>query len=275
MPYLVEPAKSGRSTCKVSKEVIEKGELRFGSFTEISGHGSYHWRKLKCITNKQVANVESKLGGFAGVGGFDVLSSSEQTKFRKAFEAAKKSGELKAKAKAKAVAAKAKMKAKHAAARMKAKEAKVKAKGKSADKATVKTAVTPKTLVASPCGCVGAGKSFSGGVGVVHTSRLTRPNSLEQHHFLDFAKSGEWDDVRKLLDVSPHLINVQPAGRWSALHQAAVQGDAEVVTMLLDRRADLGAQTKDGKTPVEVARLSVAHLFSGGERAQKRCKRHV
>mmetsp|Transcript_85258 Transcript_85258/g.150723 ORF Transcript_85258/g.150723 Transcript_85258/m.150723 type:complete len:127 (+) Transcript_85258:26-406(+) len=88
--YMVEPAKSGRSLCKVSKEVIEKGELRFGSLVEFGGRASYQWRKLSCITPKVASNVVAKVGGPDRVSGFDALSPKQKVQFLKAFKAAEK-----------------------------------------------------------------------------------------------------------------------------------------------------------------------------------------
>lgn len=113
-PYLVEPAKSGRSTCKASKLPIEKGELRFGSFIDIGGHGSYHWRKLKYISEKQVANVDRKVGGVEGVAGYEALTGAQQKRLQQAFTKAAKKGAAKDKAKAKVVADKEKAQAKTA-----------------------------------------------------------------------------------------------------------------------------------------------------------------
>jgi hypothetical protein len=43
----------------------------------------------------------------------------------------------------------------------------------------------------------------------------------QQHLFLDAAKEYDFDKVKKMLAKAPGLVDVQPAGRWSALHQAA------------------------------------------------------
>ena len=60
------------------------------------------------------------------------------------------------------------------------------------------------------------------------------PMALDrQHVFLDAAKAREWATVRHTLEGTPELINVQPAGRWSALHQAAEAGDEATIQHLL------------------------------------------
>jgi len=83
----------------------------------------------------------------------------------------------------------------------------------------------------------------------------------DQHSFLDLAKSFTWDEVFRLVEQRPTLVNVQPSGRdgtkrWSALHQAAFSGDTTVVQTLLEKGADCEALTNDGRTPKEVAKGS-------------------
>mmetsp|Transcript_34123 Transcript_34123/g.77862 ORF Transcript_34123/g.77862 Transcript_34123/m.77862 type:complete len:421 (-) Transcript_34123:115-1377(-) len=202
-PYRVEPAKSNRSKCKACKSEIAKEQLRFGSLMEVSpGHGSYSWRCLDCITAKQVANVESKVGSADNVDGFDALPVGKQTQFRKAIDAALKKGGVKAKAKA---------------------------KGKAA--AEPKRAATKK----------------AGGSGRV-------PPLKDQHAFLDLAKSFDFGKVRELIEKNPAYVNLQPSGRWTALHQAAQKGDGKMVDYLLEKGARLDLVNNDGQTPADVAK---------------------
>lgn len=97
----------------------------------------------------------------------------------------------------------------------------------------------------------------------------------QQHAFLDFAKSFDWDAVKRSIECNPALVTVQPGMRWSALHQAAYCGDADVVSFLLIHNADTAALSEDGKTPWEVAqsgkdgdevRSILSHFSSGGAR---------
>merc|ERR1712008_517953 len=69
----------------------------------------------------------------------------------------------------------------------------------------------------------------------------------------DLAKHRRWDEVEQRLNEEPDLVNVQPTGRWSALHQAAFTGDASAVSLLLKRSADCLVQASDGQTPLDVA----------------------
>jgi len=83
------------------------------------------------------------------------------------------------------------------------------------------------------------------------------PTIQEQHHFLDVAKYRNFAFVRELALAKPSLINCQPAGRWTALHQAAARGSLETVHFLLDRGASTTVRTMDVRTQLEVADASV------------------
>jgi len=74
-----------------------------------------------------------------------------------------------------------------------------------------------------------------------------------QHTFCDKAKEHNFDAIKTMLEEDMLLINCQPAGRWSALHQFAAAADLQAVKFLLERGADKQAKTKDGQTPSEVA----------------------
>uniref|UniRef100_A0A7S4SGE2 PARP-type domain-containing protein n=1 Tax=Alexandrium monilatum TaxID=311494 RepID=A0A7S4SGE2_9DINO len=264
-PYKVELAKSNRSACKACKEKIDKGEVRFGSLVDMGGYGSYHWRHAKCITPKQAENVESKLGSCESLGGYALLTPGQKAQLCKVFAAAKKSGDkvakakakvkAKAEAKAKATAAKkAKAKAKKEAISMKkaaAKAKKLAVKAKAAAKkeaAKAKAAAKKKGKVKAkakvPARSVEA-EAPAAGSGM--------PSEQEQHAFLDAAKRFDFDRVRDFVEENPGYLNAQPAGRWSALHQAAEKGDIEMVSYLVMKGASLTVKTKDGKTPLDVA----------------------
>jgi hypothetical protein len=79
----------------------------------------------------------------------------------------------------------------------------------------------------------------------------------DQHQFLDLAKEFEWVEVQRKVSDEPSLVNAQPCGRWSALHQASFGGFPDAVLFLLDSKASLEAKTEDGKTPLDVAKKDV------------------
>eukprot|EP00930_Biecheleria_cincta_P013518 TRINITY_DN12005_c0_g1_i1.p1 TRINITY_DN12005_c0_g1~~TRINITY_DN12005_c0_g1_i1.p1 ORF type:complete len:743 (+),score=141.41 TRINITY_DN12005_c0_g1_i1:115-2343(+) len=85
----------------------------------------------------------------------------------------------------------------------------------------------------------------------------------QQHAFLDAARRYNWDEVRCMLDAQPYLLNVRPCGRWSALHQAAGQGKAEIVSWLLDLKADVGLMNRSNQTPLQVATGEAVKVLSG------------
>lgn len=84
----------------------------------------------------------------------------------------------------------------------------------------------------------------------------------EKHTFADFAKTRNWDKVMSLIEKNPGYVNVQPAGRWSALHQAAEAGNEKVVKFLLANGADVSVRTKDGQTPKDVAKGKTKDLLT-------------
>ena len=87
--WSVEYAKSGRSTCKRSKETIEKGEIRFGKTTTIpSDDGSertmQNW--FKAIPFFQMLAAMKKTTPKPAVddmAGFDTLTDDDQGKVEK------------------------------------------------------------------------------------------------------------------------------------------------------------------------------------------------
>ena len=78
-------------------------------------------------------------------------------------------------------------------------------------------------------------------------------SETEQHAFLDKAKIADFEEVKRLINSNINYINVQPAGRWSALHQAAYFGSVETVDWLLARGANKSAVTNDGDRPFDLA----------------------
>lgn len=80
--------------------------------------------------------------------------------------------------------------------------------------------------------------------------------------FLDAAKRGDFATVRKLAKANAGYVNVQPLGRWSALHQAASKADVEAVRFLLSKGADQTVMTRKGETPYDVAHPNVKALLT-------------
>ena len=90
------------------------------------------------------------------------------------------------------------------------------------------------------------------------------PRSMsEQHAFLDVAKARDFAQARSLIEANPALVNVQPAGRWSVLHQAAAAGDQDMINWLLERGGDVTATTRAGETPKDVAKDAACAALLG------------
>lgn len=67
MAHLIEAAKSGRSTCRTCRELIEKGAPRFGLETEgFDGNPGHVWHHLACAAKKLSAQVKETLPSFTG-----------------------------------------------------------------------------------------------------------------------------------------------------------------------------------------------------------------
>merc|ERR1712150_452674 len=75
----------------------------------------------------------------------------------------------------------------------------------------------------------------------------------EQHAFLDLTKNYDWDAVKHRLEATPELINVSPCNRWTALHQAAGEGNEAIVKYLLTLKASVNLKNNAQKTALDVA----------------------
>lgn len=113
--------------------------------------------------------------------------------------------------------------------------------------------------------------STSTGTGAADTPEQAHPTVTQQHQFLDKAKDYDFEAVCALVTQNSGYVNCQPAGRWSALHQAAEAGNAETVEFLLNHGADVAVKTSDGKTPLDIAHKDVQAMLTAG-RPRKRQK---
>ena len=70
MGHMIEMAKSGRSSCRVCKQAIPKGELRFGEETvnafSDSGGTAFVWHHLTCAAQKKPHELKEALEAFEG-----------------------------------------------------------------------------------------------------------------------------------------------------------------------------------------------------------------
>ena len=68
--YSVEPAKSGRSTCRGKcKGAIAEGELRWGSHPETTEHDMCYWSHLDCVSLKTIQTAIEVHGTLAEIPG--------------------------------------------------------------------------------------------------------------------------------------------------------------------------------------------------------------
>ncbi|KAL7812367.1 hypothetical protein V8C44DRAFT_69480 [Trichoderma aethiopicum] len=71
------------TVCKQGEVKIQKGELRFGSWTIIKEHGSWRWKHWGCVSGSQLVNLQEACGGdpdnydFDAIDGFDELQDEE------------------------------------------------------------------------------------------------------------------------------------------------------------------------------------------------------
>ncbi|CRK35064.1 hypothetical protein BN1723_018649, partial [Verticillium longisporum] len=82
------------SVCKATATKCLKGQLRFGTWTEIQDHGSFRWKHWGCVSGKQIEGLRETCsrGGdafdFDAIDGYDEMADYPdlQAKIREAVE---------------------------------------------------------------------------------------------------------------------------------------------------------------------------------------------
>ena len=69
---------------------------------------------------------------------------------------------------------------------------------------------------------------------------------------IDAAFDGDLNEVRRLISVDPSIVN-RGNGKNGAIHSAASNDQAEVISLLLDHGADIDVIDEDGMTPLHRA----------------------
>ena len=87
----------------------------------------------------------------------------------------------------------------------------------------------------------------------VQTQALTR-GTTEAHQLV---VKQELRDLRYILDLHPHYVNVADDLGWTPLHEACRTLNLEIVQFLVDRGADIHAKTKAGESVAYVATFFV------------------
>jgi len=102
--------------------------------------------------------------------------------------------------------------------------------------------------------------SFSIGVAaliaviVIVLSVTNRGPSKEEMEFLRLCKQGDiFYRARDMAEENPRLVNCRDKSHVTALHEAALSGNRELVEFLLEHGADVTARTKQGETVVQWA----------------------
>jgi hypothetical protein len=88
-PFIVENAKSGRSTCGACKSIIAKGGLRVGATVttaDSSQHGRTFWKHLGCVNAGTIATMAVRLVSVENAEGWASLSKDDKALVRRVFE---------------------------------------------------------------------------------------------------------------------------------------------------------------------------------------------
>ncbi|TQS33002.1 hypothetical protein Golomagni_06669 [Golovinomyces magnicellulatus] len=81
--YRIELAKTGRAgckdtVCKKEQVKINKGEIRFGSWVEIDGHGSWSWKHWGCVSGAQMLGMREECDQGDGDYDFDMVDGYDE-----------------------------------------------------------------------------------------------------------------------------------------------------------------------------------------------------
>ncbi|MEN8219723.1 MAG: ankyrin repeat domain-containing protein [Pseudomonadota bacterium] len=83
---------------------------------------------------------------------------------------------------------------------------------------------------------------------------ITVPAYTEKdRQFLESAKSGDYQEIKKLLEKKGVKINIKDAEHWTALHDASVNGHTDIAKLLIQKGANVDEKDVDGWTPLLVA----------------------
>ncbi|CDZ98501.1 zf-parp-domain-containing protein [Phaffia rhodozyma] len=90
MPYRIDYASTGRSSCKGPKPCsgskIDKGEIRLGTVVEIMDHTGMAWKHWGCVSPRTIANIKKELDEPSDLDGYEDLRPEDQAKIDKAWK---------------------------------------------------------------------------------------------------------------------------------------------------------------------------------------------
>ena len=84
--YVVELAKSRRSTCSECEQYIHQGTVRFGTWFSVIGHDSVKWKHNECVSERQIGNIYRQGLKAEDIDGYDELSAKESRAVDQALE---------------------------------------------------------------------------------------------------------------------------------------------------------------------------------------------
>ena len=94
---------------------------------------------------------------------------------------------------------------------------------------------------------------------LVSKKKFLSGSTLAHQH----AMNGNYNELAKVLDKHSHLVNLRDKNGWTPLHEAVRKGDVSVLRLVLDRGADVNAQT--GTTGKGKSVLDLAETYHKAE----------
>lgn len=74
-----------------------------------------------------------------------------------------------------------------------------------------------------------------------------------EEYFLNCCEYGCLQNVKALLDVKAHLINVRDSDGYTGMHRASYNGHVDVISTLISAGASVASRTEDGWQPLHCA----------------------
>lgn len=92
--------------------------------------------------------------------------------------------------------------------------------------------------------------------GLDEESRAILSTLPREETFFELAARGDVDEIARLIEGQPELVNAQGENGRTMLHYAAANGQSRLVDYLLSQGADPRIVDEDGNSPAEAAMLN-------------------